>query len=69
MSGFNRELAAALAEELAYVIGALIDAPPEVGLARREMAGSGLPASRRPAPPPEPSRWRSMRRAPPTSPR
>jgi flagellar motor switch protein FliN/FliY len=31
MSGFNRELAAALAEELAYVIGALIDAPPEVG--------------------------------------
>ena len=31
MSGFNRDLAAALAEELAYVIGALIDAPPEVG--------------------------------------
>ena len=31
MSGFNQELAAALAEELAYVIGALIDAPPEVG--------------------------------------
>jgi flagellar motor switch protein FliN/FliY len=31
MSGFNRELAAALAEELAYVIGALIDAPPDVG--------------------------------------
>src|SRR5438093_12104062 len=31
MSGFDKELAAALAEELAYVIGALIDAPPEVG--------------------------------------
>lgn len=31
MSGFNRDLAAALAEELAYVIGALIDAPPDVG--------------------------------------
>jgi flagellar motor switch protein FliN/FliY len=31
MSGFNRELAAALAEELAYVIGALFDAPPDVG--------------------------------------
>src|SRR5687767_14043584 len=31
MSGFNRELAAALADELAYVIGALIDAPPDVG--------------------------------------
>jgi len=31
MSGFDKELAAALAEELAYVIGALIDAPPDVG--------------------------------------
>jgi flagellar motor switch protein FliN/FliY len=31
MSVFDKELAAALAEELAYVIGALIDAPPDVG--------------------------------------
>jgi flagellar motor switch protein FliN/FliY len=31
VSGFNKDLAAALAEELAYVIGALIDAPPDVG--------------------------------------